>query len=210
MRNSVSYNRYLLASAVGAAALFIIITLLVLNGITTPADVSAVNAAETWETSLRNSIMLFITFLGNYQFLVPANILLILFFILRNKKNLAWLVFFVAMSGLGLKLLLKALFTRPRPDNPIIEGITNFGYPSGHALMGVAFYGLIILLSAEIFSANFWRRFACITCFLLIFLIGFSRLYLRVHYPTDILAGYLLGISWVCLPVYLFYRKKQA
>lgn len=209
MKYSLSYNRLLPATAIGAVVLFTVITLLVFNGITTPAEVRAVNTAATWETPLRNSVMLFITFLGNYQFLVPANLLLILFFILRKKKNLAWLVFFIAITGLGLKLLLKALFARPRPDDPIIEGINNFGYPSGHALMAVAFYGLIALLNTEIFSAVFCRRVLCIICILLILLIGFSRLYLRVHYPTDVLAGYCLGISWVCLPVYFFTKRYQ-
>jgi undecaprenyl-diphosphatase len=209
LNGSLPYNRFLLATATAAAVLFTGITLLVLNDITTPAEIRIVNAAETWETPLRNSIMLFITFLGNYQFLVPANLLLILFFIVRKKKNLARLVFFIAITGLGLKLALKALFARPRPDNPIIEGINNFGYPSGHALMGVAFYGLILLLYTEIFSTIFWRRVLCVICILLILLIGFSRLYLRVHYPTDVLAGYCLGISWVCLPVYFFTRRYQ-
>lgn len=209
MKDSFSYNRLLPATAIGATLLFTIITLLVFNGITTPAEVRVVNTAATWETPLRNSVMLFITFMGNYQFLVPANLLLILFFILRKKKNHAWLVFFIAITGLGLKLLLKALFARPRPDNPIIEGINNFGYPSGHALMAVAFYGLIALLHTQIFCAVFWRRVLCIICILLILLIGFSRLYLRVHYPTDVLAGYCLGISWICLPVYFFTKRYQ-
>jgi membrane-associated phospholipid phosphatase len=185
------------AAVVISALLFILLTLLVFNGLTTAMDKKATLTAQTWETAQRNKVMLFITFLGNYQFLVPANLLLIIFFLLRKKKKIALLVFIIAITGLGLKFLLKAAFARPRPDNPIVEGIQNFSYPSGHALMSVAFYGLIILLANEITTNQFRKKILYIACTLLILLIGFSRVYLRVHYPTDVMAGYLLGIVWI-------------
>lgn len=201
-------NLLLFVSAI-AALLFVLITLLVFSGTTKQTDQNAIITVQTWETNLRNKAMLFITALGNYQFLVPANLLLIFLLIVRKNQKAATLVFLVAITGLGLKFLLKALFERPRPANPIVEGITNFSYPSGHALMSVAFYGLLILLLNEITSNWLVKRVVIFTSVLLIFLIGFSRVYLRVHYPTDVLAGYLLGIIWIGVPVYIFRSHYQ-
>ncbi len=192
-----SSRQRLLFIAIAALVLFIITTILVFNGTIEPVDQKAIQAAYTWETPLRNKWMLFITFLGNYQFLVPANLLVIIFFFLRRKKRTALLVLLTAVSGLLLKLLLKELFHRPRPDRPLIDGIANYSYPSGHALMSIAFYGLLIILADQLTTNRAAKRVLYIVCILIILLIGFSRIYLRVHYPTDILGGYCLGLLWI-------------
>ncbi|MGB3005162.1 MAG: phosphatase PAP2 family protein, partial [Chitinophagaceae bacterium] len=144
----------------------------------------------------RTNLMLSITFLGNPKFLIPANLLLILYFIIRKDNWLAITVAAVELSSLGLMSLLKNIIQRPRPDFPLVEGITNYSFPSGHAFMTVVFFGLITLFSI---SNNNKRKNTWIVSvmIILIFLIGFSRIYLRVHYATDVMAGWCIGSIWL-------------
>lgn len=154
------------------------------------------------------AIMKVITYMGNYQFLAPANLLLIGFLIWKKQKRAAWRVAVIALSSLGMKLALKEVFQRLRPTDPILQGITNFSFPSGHAFMSVSFYGLLIWLTWTHVRDNKLRLILTILFGIMIFLIGFSRIYLRVHYTTDVVAGFCLGICWVSLLLW-FTRKIE-
>jgi membrane-associated phospholipid phosphatase len=111
----------------------------------------------------------------------------------------------------GAQLLtwgLKAIFERPRPSfNDPVATATWFSFPSGHALSSIALYGAIAYLaSRSLRSAN--ARFAVLGgTALLVAAIGFSRLYLGVHYLTDVLAGYSAGLAWLLLVIGLLYAR---
>jgi undecaprenyl-diphosphatase len=134
---------------------------------------------------------------------------LILYFLLRRKKWDAFRVLMVALSSLGMMSLLKNLFQRHRPLNPLIEGITNYSFPSGHAFMSVVFFGLLIYFA--VYNERYrWVQYIFVTLVLiLLFLIGFSRVYLRVHYTTDVLAGWICGTLWLVLCFELLNRIKK-
>jgi membrane-associated phospholipid phosphatase len=187
--------------------LFIIIAIIVFtNGIA--LDKAVIARTHFWQCKWLTTCMRLITFMGNYQFLIPANLLLITYLILKKQKSLATFILFIALSSLGWKFLLKELFHRPRPADAMVTGIKNFSFPSGHALMSLAFYGLLIL------GMKFWvankKLQSAINLFLLLLiaLIGFSRIYLRVHYPSDVIAGYCWGIGWMICCLYLFRNIK--
>jgi undecaprenyl-diphosphatase len=142
-------------------------------------------------------LMLFFTFLGTHIFLIPANLLLLTYFLLTKNKWWAIRVASVSLSSLLLMSLFKNLFQRHRPSEPLVQGITNYSFPSGHAMMSIAFYGLLILLCA-FHVKNRWIKKVLIAILLLfIIVIGFSRIYLRVHYTTDVLAGFSFGLAWL-------------
>ncbi|MEK7226859.1 MAG: phosphatase PAP2 family protein [Bacteroidota bacterium] len=149
-----------------------------------------------------------ITFLGKHSFLVPANLLLIACFIILKNKYWAISVAVVSLSSLGLMSLLKNMVQRHRPENPMVEGITNFGFPSGHAFMSVAFYGLLALWTAVTIKNKWQRRVIISFLLLLILLIGYSRIYLRVHYATDVIAGFCIGICWLFFCLWLINKIK--
>jgi membrane-associated phospholipid phosphatase len=149
----------------------------------------------------RTRLMLVISFLGNHQFLIPANLLLIAIFIITKKKWEAIHVVTVSLSSLVIMSLLKNLFRRHRPDHPLVPGISNFSFPSGHAFMSAAFYGLLIWWAATYINNKWQRGITIILLMILILLIGFSRIYLRVHYASDVIAG--LCIGYVCLSISL-------
>src|SRR5678810_1097061 len=86
-----------------------------------------------------------------------------------------------------------------RPDIPVIEKVGGYSFPSGHALIGVVFYGLVIFVIWHEVKQK-WLKIALTIFFVLfILLISFSRIYLRVHYASDVIAGIAVGFIWLVL-----------
>jgi undecaprenyl-diphosphatase len=152
-----------------------------------------------YRTSGFTDIMNFISFYGNHNFLVPANLLLVIYFFVKKNKPLAILTLITALSSLGLMSLIKNMVQRHRPSDPLVAGVTNYSFPSGHAFMSVAFYGLLIWLVLT-YTTQGWKQRAWVALLLLLILIiGFSRIYLRMHYTSDVVAGLCLGTIWLLL-----------
>ena len=150
------------------------------------------------------SAMQVITFLGTHSFLIPANIVLIAYFLFIKKHR--WYsikIPVVALGGLSLMFVLKFIFNRPRPLIPLLHEAKGLSFPSGHALMSFSFYGLLIYLVWQNISTRWVRIVLTIFLLLLILLIGFSRVYLRVHYASDVLAGFAVGIIWLVLSLWV-------
>lgn len=151
-----------------------------------------------------NDIMLFFTFLGTHTFLIPANLLLIAYFLLvRRNKWYSIKVPAIALSSLGLMFLLKNAFHRERPAIPLLSEAAGLSFPSGHALMSVTFYGLIIYIVFKSYRDKDWKWVVIALLILLILIIGFSRIYLRVHYASDVIAGYCIGFLWLVFAIWL-------
>ena len=154
--------------------------------------------------------MQFITFFGNHKFLIPANVLLIVYFLFIKKHR--WYsikVPVIALGGLLLMFFLKQFFNRPRPLVPLLEPVKGLSFPSGHALMSMSFYGLIIFLVWENITNRCWKWFLTTLLLLFILLIGFSRIYLRLHYFSDVMAGFAAGIIWLSLSIWSVRRMEQ-
>lgn len=88
--------------------------------------------------------------------------------------------------------VLKNLFARPRPGGEALTLATGFSFPSGHAMLSLAFYGFLVLVALNDYPPKY-RPLILGGFTVLILFIGFSRIYLNVHYTSDVLAGYLLG-----------------
>jgi membrane-associated phospholipid phosphatase len=154
-------------------------------------------------TETRTRIMVAVSFFGNHIFLVPANLFLLILFWARKNKPLTIRVAVVSVSSVLLMSFLKSIFHRVRPDNPLVPGITNFSFPSGHSFMSVTFYGLLIWLVAISIANRVLQRLIIVSLLLFILLIGFSRIYLRVHYATDVIAGLSMGFTWLIVSLNL-------
>lgn len=141
--------------------------------------------------------MRLITALGYYNVVLPLLAVSALFFYFKGWKLSATLLVVSTAGGLLLTTVLKAVFRRARPE--ILDtgySASFYSFPSGHATVAVGFYGMLTILIA--YRLNGLARWAVAAGgILLVLLIGFSRLYLGVHYPTDILAGYLAAPLWV-------------
>jgi membrane-associated phospholipid phosphatase len=163
-------------------------------------DQKIFTALEPYVNATNNKIMLFITFLGKHQFLIPANLLLIFYFlVIRRHRWFSIKVPAIAISSLAMMFLLKNLFGRARPLVPLLEEAKGLSFPSGHALMSVTFYGLLIYIVWHTIKDARLKWALIVSLLILIHLIGFSRVYLRVHYPTDVIAGFAMGFLWLVI-----------
>ncbi|MEZ4447015.1 MAG: phosphatase PAP2 family protein [Polyangiaceae bacterium] len=116
----------------------------------------------------------------------------LLLFVGHHRRSAAYLA--LAASGAGLLVAgLKAVFARDRPIDRLVPEM-GFAFPSGHSLASAATYGAIALLAATRFPKL--RLPIVATCVLLVLTVGLSRAYLFVHYPSDVLAGWALGVAW--------------
>lgn len=96
-----------------------------------------------------------------------------------------------------LNLLLKTLIQRPRPEGYRLVAESGFSFPSGHSMVAMAFYGLLIWMVWRYEKDSLVRRLGVIGFGLVIVLVGLSRIYLGVHYASDVLAGFCASIAWL-------------
>jgi membrane-associated phospholipid phosphatase len=158
-------------------------------------DASITQFVYTFRNPLLNTIMIIISFFGGEIFLGSGIIATILFLLKKQKKD-ALIFSFTLFSGIGLNLLLKDMFQRPRPQLMPLVHEASYSFPSGHAMNSVMFYVcLSFFVFRKIKNAKL-RNILTITAGGLIFLIGISRIYLGAHYPSDVIAGYMAGLCW--------------
>ena len=141
--------------------------------------------------------MRLVTALGYGQVVLPLLAAVVLAFYLKGWTLAATLLVVSTTGGSLLTAVLKAVFGRARPE--LFESgyaASFYSFPSGHAAVAVGFYGTLTLILAYRLS-RFARWAVVASGVLLVLLIGFSRLYLGVHYPTDVLAGFLAAPLWV-------------
>lgn len=138
----------------------------------------------------------FITNLGGAIFLIGLTALLII--LIKNKKiGLSILANLVIVTGLNQ--LLKRILQRPRPTEFRIVEETGYSFPSGHSMVSMAFYGYLIYLIYKYVKNKYIKwSLICLLSFLVI-LIGTSRIYLGVHYTSDVLGGFLISISYLVI-----------
>jgi undecaprenyl-diphosphatase len=146
---------------------------------------------------LLTASMLFVTDLGNWPVILLGTLaLLFIFWYRRDGDHIRLLL--VTMLGAGiLDGVLKLAFHRPRPDPFFAAKPSTYSFPSGHALISLCFYCLIAgMLSLQLHKH--WQR-AVVWCAagLIVGLIGLSRIYLGVHWPSDVLAGYAAALIWM-------------
>lgn len=119
-----------------------------------------------------------------------------LFVLIRNKRvGVAISINLVLV--VGLNQMLKNILQRPRPTEYRLIEETGYSFPSGHSMVSMAFYGFLIYLIYKNVKNQYLKWGAIIFLSILIFLIGISRIYLGVHYTSDVLAGFLLSISYL-------------
>ncbi len=140
-----------------------------------------------------------ISALGGVAVMTLLTILVTAFFALRKKWRL--LFFFLASvgGGTGTMLILKCLFHRARPTIvPLLDDVSTEAYPSGHSMISAIVYLTLGAFLAKSSSSRRLRLYYFSVALLLTFLIGLSRIALAAHYPSDVLAGWCLGITWSC------------
>ncbi|TDH25182.1 phosphatase PAP2 family protein [Segetibacter sp. 3557_3] len=150
-------------------------------------------------------IMEFFSLLGTHYFLIPANLILVFYFaFIRKHRWYSIRVPVIALSSMCMMFLLKLFFKRERPLMPLLEAARGMSFPSGHATMSCSFYGLLIYMIYRSETIHRTVKIISITVLsLLIVCVGASRVYLRVHYASDVIAGFCLGLMWLMLSIWI-------
>jgi len=157
-------------------------------------------------TSGMTIVMKVITFAGSGLVLVLIS-LGIYILLIRNKKSIRFghfIVFNLLLSTL-LNELFKFAFHRGRPDILRLTDISGYSFPSGHSMVSLSFYGLLVYFSIKHIRVPWNCLLSTLLC-LLVLTIGISRVYLGVHYASDVLAGFSAGMAW--LGVYITLMEK--
>ncbi len=141
-------------------------------------------------------VMMLFTNLGEPYFLMM--VVLLSFICAKDKKVGIWITINLVIS-VGLNLLLKNVIQRPRPEGYRLIQEHGYSFPSGHSMVSVAFYGFIAYLVWKKVENKRAKYILCAIFSILPVLIGFSRIYLGVHYASDVLAGFLLSISYLII-----------
>ena len=138
-----------------------------------------------------------ITSLGSAVVLIIMTLLVLIYLLMSGRQRVAALIALATAGGQALNLGLKHVFERQRPDAALhLVEVTSTSFPSGHSMASSIFYLTIGALLARTAKRRREKAYFVGSAVLLTFLIGFSRVYLGVHYPTDVLAGWSAGTAW--------------
>lgn len=195
-RNKVLYAGF--AAAVTALLLFAWLANEMLEGDTLRFDSAVRNTVHSWASPPLTATMRGVTQLGSPTFLILISIVLVWQLAWMGRKRAAILLTVGAGGALVLNELLKLLFHRQRPEAffGYVEPL-GYSFPSGHAITSACFYGVAAAIVTARMQSRAGKALVWAGAALLAGLIGFSRIYLGVHYPSDVMAGYAAAIVWV-------------
>ncbi len=197
--------------------LTMIIRILFFQGNSFDLDQRAFDFLNSYVSDGTTEFMQFFTFFGGQKFLVPAYLLFFAWYFFIRKNKWYFIKFVViSVSNLLLMFGLKFLFNRPRPLIPLLKQVPGLSFPSGHAFMSLTFFGLLIYVVYHQVKTPWLKWILIVLLLLMIFFVGLSRIYLRVHYISDVLAGYSFGVFslvimlWLLHEIEKYNRKKVA
>ena len=143
-----------------------------------------------------------ITELGGVAFTVLAGVLIFMF----CKKN-RWFITIDLVEVTLVNQVIKHIIRRPRPNVLRLVEESGYSFPSGHSMVSMAFYGIIIYLVYKNVSNKYLKWILIILLSLLILSIGFSRIYVGVHYFTDVAGGFLLGLAYLIIYINIYNKR---
>jgi undecaprenyl-diphosphatase len=186
----------LVASAL-ALVVFVWLGYLVRAGEPTAFDIAARKAVEALQDPALTSVMWGASVYGAPRLLAPLGLAAV--FLIRGWRRAAFLAVTMLAGALFLDVGLKRAFGRIRPEAffDFYPAPVSYSFPSGHALFATCFFGGIAVLATHRIRSRVGRVLLWLIAGVLILLIGVSRVYLGVHYPTDVIGGFAVGLLWV-------------
>jgi undecaprenyl-diphosphatase len=164
----------------------------IIVGLREPGDLNNPIGSKNIEEAVRD-----ITALGGTTLVVVVTVVSVLAFLFHKKRVHALVMAGVVLAAWGSSQATKALYGRPRPDLvPHDAYVYSASFPSGHSTMSTAAFLTLAMLIASLEPLRRSKALAYIVAALFVVGVGFSRVYLGVHWPTDVLAGWCLGSAW--------------
>ncbi|HEX9311106.1 MAG TPA: phosphatase PAP2 family protein [Gemmatimonadaceae bacterium] len=183
--------------AAAGTAVFVALAGHVRSGSTQAFDDAVIRWMGAHHSKSLDAIMVELTALGTAMVVLTIVAVASLFLVLTQHKYSAILLLASTFGGIVLDGVLKLGFNRPRPAI-FISDVRTFSssFPSGHAMSAAIVYSTVAYLAARLHRRRWARWLVMIAAFILIALISISRLYLGVHYPSDVIAGLAIGLAW--------------
>jgi len=145
-------------------------------------------------------VLMDITSLGGPTVIALVVLAVVGFLLLQTRYWTAFFIFMTAVTGEVLSYAMKSVFARPRPAVvPHLREAFSSSFPSGHAMQSAIIYLTLGAVLMRITESRLTKIYCCTVAMLLTFLVGVSRVWLGVHYPTDVLAGWIVGLFWASL-----------
>jgi undecaprenyl-diphosphatase len=180
----------------------------VLKWFRSPADLADPVGPRWFEDSVRD-----ITALGGSTVLSLVVLAIAGFVLLQRQFHAFWLMLAAIGGGVLLNVLIKGWFGRPRPELvPHLSHVSSASFPSGHSMLSAVVYFTLAALLTRLVAPLRIRIYILFVALTFSLLVGLSRIYLGVHYPTDVLAGWTLGLLWaiLCWLTARFLQKRGA
>ena len=151
-----------------------------------------------WASPFLTSVMQTASFLGSTLFLILFGVIIVVALYLRKHRHGAILFTITTVGSSVLLVMLKLAFRRARPE-PFFDTIlpSSYSFPSGHSLASFCFYGALAVILTDRTEKLWQQIIVWILSLAMILLIGISRIYLGVHHPSDVIAGYAVAFIWV-------------
>ena len=137
------------------------------------------------------------TALSNVSFIAISSIILIVVFIILKKKKISQLIMGNLLFIVLLNQIIKFMIRRDRPTGFRLIEMTGYSFPSGHSMVSMAFYGILIYIINHLIKNKYIKIPLIILNIVIIILIGISRVYLGVHYLSDVVTGYSISIIYL-------------
>lgn len=151
---------------------------------------------NTFQSNTMTNILKFITQFGSVLYFSIFSFLLVV--LARRKKTKLLIPINICLVTL-INILIKEIIKRPRPSVTRLVTESGYSFPSGHAMTSIAFYGFLIYLIYKNIENKYYKWGLIILFSLLTFVIGFSRIYLGVHYTSDVISGFIAGAIYLIL-----------
>lgn len=185
--------------------LFFVDLIMVMTGFSSNFDNAISLFFSVHNNVIFTNIFKAISFICSPKFMIVLNVLLFIFIIVKKKYKLLIIVL-SSISSVIINNLVKIIVRRERPDYLRMVMEKSYSFPSGHAMISVLFFGSIIYLVNK-YNLKY-KKLITFSLSTFVLLVGISRIYLGVHYLTDVVGGYLLGFIVLFLIIHLFERKK--
>ncbi len=196
------YRKHILLTVI-SAVMFALLAAYVHAGVTLGFEGWIYSKSVAFMSPALTSVIKGITHLGDSTVVITFCLLLIA--IPKTRRTIALPVSAAVTVSALLNMLLKELFARERPDILRLINETSYSFPSGHAMINATLYTMLIIMVFKFVKSRPRRLALAVPCAILAILIGFSRVYLGVHYAGDILGGWIIGFA-VAIIVYALWK----
>lgn len=203
MMNKIKNISKWIVCGIGILIFATMVVMLLTNNVTS-LDNSIYNIIISSKSDVMTMFMTIITMMCNTEFIIVATLLLVLF--IKNKKMGGMIASNVVLCSV-INTIIKHIFLRPRPVGIKLIEQGGYSFPSGHSMMAVAFYGLLIYIIWNTKWRNVWKIFTTTLLVILILLIGISRIYVGVHFASDVIAGLSISLSYLIIFIELIYKR---